>query len=137
MFIAWSDSEQIEAWLARADPNEPSGASTGIGACSSRPVPSATRWESWSTVAAVAVAPITGSPALLDLDPAAEYSVGYLAASVFDERGQVALVINLDAFRSPLSAPEITNVGRRLLDTAMVITRATHGRVPTELQVRA
>ena len=128
MFVAWSSPEEIEAWLGRADPGEPPEAQQRY-----RRVLESARVLGYSVGVAeegrmVAVAPVEGDPATLDLRADARYAVGYLAASAFDERGRVALVINLDGFGDPLSPAEIEDYGRRLRQSALVITRAVHGR---------
>jgi DNA-binding IclR family transcriptional regulator len=134
MYVAWSGPEAIEHWLARADPSgtpdredryrqilesaRALGYSVGIGRDSG----------------IAAVAPVADNPAHLDLDPDVRYDVAYIAASTFDERANVALVLNLDGFRVPLSPEEITKSSRRLLDAANVITRGIHGRLPAGLE---
>jgi DNA-binding IclR family transcriptional regulator len=130
MFVAWSGEDVIEWWLARADPVESPDVTERY-----RRVLDSARVLGYSIGLSIddgnlPVAPVADDPTRLDLDPATAYRVNYVAASVFDQRGDVALVLNLDGFTTPLRPVEITALGERLLDTAQVITRGVHGRFP-------
>jgi DNA-binding IclR family transcriptional regulator len=129
MYLAWSGDAVIDAWLARseADPDlieryrhlltsaRALGYSVGIG-------------RERSDI--IAVAPLPDDPMRLDLDPERHYDLAYIAASVFDERGEVALVLNLDGFTTPYLPDEITKLARRFRDVTDVITRGIHGQPP-------
>ena len=131
MFVAWSGDDRIEQWLSRARPSEAKGYATRY-----RAVLESARVLGYSVGfhvdgRQVAVPPVAGDPAALDLDPSQRYPVTYIAASVFDQHGRVALVIDLDGFPGPLTLEEIRALGRRLRDTAAVITQRAHGRSPS------
>jgi DNA-binding IclR family transcriptional regulator len=129
MYLAWSGEEVVEAWLARSgdDPEHLAryrsllasaralGYSIGIGRERSE---------------IVAVVPVPDDPTRLDLDPERRYELAYIASSVFDERGQVALVLNLDGFTTTYFPDEIAKLARRFRDVTDVISRGIHGRPP-------
>jgi DNA-binding IclR family transcriptional regulator len=130
MFVAWSGEDVIERWLARADPSESSEVDERY-----RRVLASARALGYAVGVDVdggnlPVAPVAGDPTVLDLDPGRAHQVNYVAASVFDPRGDVALVLNFDGFTTPLTPARITALGERLLDTARVITRGIHGQFP-------
>jgi DNA-binding IclR family transcriptional regulator len=134
MYVAWSEPEEIEAWLARADPTEPRERIARY-----REVLASARALGYSVGILVdgraeAVAPVEGDPTQLDLDPDTAYTVTYIAATAFDESGRVALVINLDGFRALLQPRAIIDIAARLTHAADAVTRAAHGRLPPGLQ---
>jgi DNA-binding IclR family transcriptional regulator len=134
MYMAWSEPEEIQSWLDRANPSEPPARVARY-----RDVLVSARVLGYSVGVIVdgvaeAVAPVEGDPARLDLDPGEAYSVSYIAATTFDEGGRVALVINLDGFRAPLAPDAITDVAAELTDAAAAITHGAHGRLPPGLR---
>jgi DNA-binding IclR family transcriptional regulator len=129
MFVAWSSSQEIDAWLERAHPRRPDTRDQYLSILASA------RALGYSVGISrdgrfLPVSPTPDDPASLDLDPSQPQVVGYLATSTFDEQGHVSLVITLDGFVRSLTYDEITDLGRRLFEAALIITRATHGRVP-------
>ncbi|MCU1458802.1 MAG: transcriptional regulator, IclR family [Actinomycetia bacterium] len=136
MYVAWAGDDVVAAWLSRGDASEPPERITGY----LRALESA-RALGYSVGVVVgdtvtAVQPVSGDPKRLDLDPDLTYEIAYVAASVFDPRQEVALVINLDGFTQPLDLGSIVAIGQRLLDAARVITRGIHGRLPEGLVPR-
>ena len=130
MFVAWSSEAVIEQWLARADPSESSDDTARY-----RRVLESARALGYSVGIQVEngnlpVPPVRDDATQLDLDPELAYRVNYIAVSVFDQRDDVALVLNLDGFTTSLPPAQITKLGEHLLHTAQVITRGIHGRFP-------
>ncbi|HUA96621.1 MAG TPA: hypothetical protein VMB82_13985, partial [Acidimicrobiales bacterium] len=77
-----------------------------------------------------AIPPVDGDAGTLELDRSVRHDVSYIAASTFDERGEVSLVVSLGGFAHPISAAEIEDHGRRLHTATLQITKAVHGRHP-------
>ena len=71
-----------------------------------------------------------GNYHLDDLEAAGASNVGMIAAPVFDQEGRAVLALALSDFPRPLAAEEIVAWANRLRDTALVVTRQTHGRAP-------
>jgi DNA-binding IclR family transcriptional regulator len=65
---------------------------------------------------------------LVDADDAGSYSVTSIAAPVFGPNGEVALALALIGFRGALSGAAIRGYGERIRDSALLVTRETHGR---------
>jgi DNA-binding IclR family transcriptional regulator len=76
------------------------------------------------------VAPVPDDPTRLDLDPSRRHELAYIASAVFDERGQVALVLNLDGFTTTYFPDEIVKLAQRFRDVTDLISRSIHGRPP-------
>ncbi len=130
MYVAWSDQERIDDWLSRAAPTEPRG-STGRYL---RALESARALGfSVGVIQAgrqTAILPIKGDPGTLDFGTDTHPRVSYIAASIFDERSDVSLVISLTGFDRACTAQEIVNLGYRLRNSAEAVTRAVHGSPP-------
>jgi DNA-binding IclR family transcriptional regulator len=67
---------------------------------------------------------------LAQVDPDRLYEVSMIAAPIFGSSGQAALAITLQGFDHGLSGGELTALGERLRDVALVVTKRTRGRVP-------
>jgi DNA-binding IclR family transcriptional regulator len=131
MFLAWSSPERVDAWLQRIGPDEPSGARDRY-----RRLLESARTLGYNVSVehegrGVPVPPVKGDPGRLDLDPAERHHVVHIAATSFDHRGEVSLVINFAGFDQPLTVDEITDLGVRLRRAAAFITEAVHGRAPS------
>ena len=129
MYLAWSSPERIEAWLRRA-PDHSKQTTRHY-----RNVLESARTLGYSVGLSVegkqaAIGSVEGDPAVLDIEPARHHRVSYIAASTFDERGDVSLVLALGAFGEPLTVEEIESFAHRLRDTAVLITAKVHGKQP-------
>jgi DNA-binding IclR family transcriptional regulator len=131
MFLAWSSAERVDAWLHRISPDEQPGAADRYRSLleSARTlgynVGVNQEGRTWP------VPPVKEDPGVLDLDPGQRYDVLHIAATSFDHRGDVSLVINFAGFQQPLSVEEITELGLRLRRAAAFITQSVHGRAPS------
>jgi DNA-binding IclR family transcriptional regulator len=131
MFVAWSGEEVIERWLARADPTGSPDAELRYRGVLDSARALGYSVGIWADDKSKPIGPKDGDPNVLDLDADAAYPVMYIAASAFDHRGEVALVLNLDGFSAPLPSTQITTLGERLAELARVVTRGVHGNTPT------
>lgn len=67
---------------------------------------------------------------LHQVDPAERYDVSMIAAPIFGAASQVVLAMTLLGFEGKLSGSRVTELGERLRDVALVVTRRTRGRKP-------
>ena len=129
MYVAWSGQARISDWLSRAAPTEPRGSTRRyLQALESA------RALGFSVGVIhggrqTAILPMKDDPGTLDFGTA-DPRVSYIAASIFDERSEVSLVISLIGFDRAYTAEEITNLGYRLRNAAVAITGAVHGIPP-------
>jgi DNA-binding IclR family transcriptional regulator len=129
MYVAWSSHERIDEWLRRA----PDQAKATIRHY--RNVLESARNLGYSVGISVngqqvALEPVSGQPDVLNLGGADRRRVSYIAASTFDERGEVSLVISFGGFDDPLTAEQIEGYAHRLHRAAVMITAAVHGSPP-------
>jgi DNA-binding IclR family transcriptional regulator len=64
------------------------------------------------------------------LEPASRYDVSVIAAPVFGASGETVLALTMHGFAGGLTGKAILALAGELRDTALVITKETHGRVP-------
>ncbi len=146
VFVAWGDPDR---WLAHAE--DPDGMEAVLGEVRERgwavgleaalPVGrSASPWPS-------ARAP--GSPDELfaglrersykvvgSVDVGPRYDVVMIASPVFDPAGESLVAITLDGFPPGMSAEQIVAYGEHVRNAALVATRRSGGRTPSEVQAR-
>jgi DNA-binding IclR family transcriptional regulator len=67
---------------------------------------------------------------VVDLDPAATYTVRTIVAPVFDGDGQVALALTVNGFDRPLLGAEVADRAGRVVAIARSVTKQVHGRPP-------
>ena len=128
VFLAWSEEEEIERWLARLDP--PASAEQrelmyrGIAftrehgfAFGVRNEPA--RRASSSESAKQADFPIS---LMLDIKPEQRYQVAYIIAPVFDAEGHVAFVLNISGLAGDISGAKVTEMGQALVDASARIS---------------
>jgi DNA-binding IclR family transcriptional regulator len=147
VFFAWADPASRDAWLARCPATAGVGtAVAGLEAARQRGVVIAADVPAWRRLVAAAdggqgrdsdavrsaLADLARSPALIvDLDPHARYREAYVAAPVFDDEGQVTLVLAVGP-RSERrrTGEELLEVAEKVSAAASDLTRAVHGRRP-------
>jgi DNA-binding IclR family transcriptional regulator len=78
----------------------------------------------------VAIESVEGNPGVLDMGSRDRHRLAYIAASTFDERGEVSLVISFGGFLEPLTLEQIEGYAHRLRNAAAMITAAVHGSQP-------
>ena len=64
------------------------------------------------------------------LDPQRRYEVSMIAAPVFDTNGHAALALTLLGFDQPLEPSRVSQLGERVRDAGIVVTKQTKGRLP-------
>jgi DNA-binding IclR family transcriptional regulator len=153
VFVAWGTAEEIEEWLGRAGPRADQEAVARYRR-SLRTVRERGYSVALQPLAAGALADAVveiaerptaaarrsldeiigelghGNYHLDDLEAAGASNVGMIAAPVFDQEGRAVLALALSDFPRPLTPDEIVAWANRLRDTALVVTRQTHGRAP-------
>ncbi len=67
---------------------------------------------------------------LHQLDAGRRYDVSMIAAPIFGTAGQVVLAMTLLGFKGKLSGSKVAELGERLRDVALVVTKRTRGRRP-------
>jgi DNA-binding IclR family transcriptional regulator len=70
---------------------------------------------------------------LIEPEPGHSYAVNNITAPIFDDRGQLVTAMTVLGFDQPISADQIRELVRVLLDTTERITRTTGGRPPLDL----
>ncbi|HEY4332629.1 MAG TPA: helix-turn-helix domain-containing protein [Ilumatobacteraceae bacterium] len=68
---------------------------------------------------------------LAAVDPARAYDVAVITAPVFDASGQPLLALTLLGFDPGLSGRRVIELGERIRDAGLVITKQSRGRIPT------
>ncbi len=154
VFIAWSGTEEEDSWLSRYG-RQPSAAELmhlqqalasvrergySIGLDTEPRVRLGRALEVLADTPADEqikhslpglVAGLRGDYELIETDPSRRYRVSSIAAPVFGESGEVVLALTLNGFDEPLDGAEVTAQASRLRATARMVTKATHGAVPT------
>jgi DNA-binding IclR family transcriptional regulator len=67
---------------------------------------------------------------LTGVEPDGSYRVSMIAAPIFGPAGDVILALTLVGFDAPVPAAVLAELGERLRDTALVVTKRTRGRPP-------
>jgi DNA-binding IclR family transcriptional regulator len=149
VFVAWSSTEEIDAWLRRVGPS-----ATDVELARYRRAVETVRRRGYSLGLEAdarvrlgralaehepAVTPqILGliedlgheEYILLELEHSASYRLSMVAAPVFGVDGSVALALTLIGFADPLGAAQLTRYAERLVEATRRVTAAIHGREP-------
>lgn len=146
VFVAWSGADAVERWLAKVPPKQVAryrkaieavrrrGYSVGLEAESQQPPARAPRRaerqmltmeEGIRGIRIEEYAPI-------DLDPRASYRVNHVGTPVFGPDGEVALALFLIGFRGVIRGDQVERYAARLRQAAARVTKAIHGRDPTQ-----
>jgi DNA-binding IclR family transcriptional regulator len=140
VFVAWSPQEEIDRWLRRVGAGTPEaeldryraavdvvrrrGWSLGLEAAV--PLHDALERDASGLLAELA----RGEYLLLELERAASYRLSHVAAPVFGPDGSVVLALTLIGFPGRLDADAVPELAERLVASALVVTKAIHGRAP-------
>ncbi|MHB8669135.1 MAG: IclR family transcriptional regulator [Acidimicrobiales bacterium] len=159
VFLAWSPPEEVDAWLRRG-PTECTPAERDLFVRYLATV----RERGWSVtlrarvdgdvgrrvarvveasgldLAPAILSTLLGEPGhehhqLLTTSGRGPWHLVAVSAPVHDPQGSVVLALAVLGFREALGAEEVARCGSRIRDAALAVTRATHGRLPTEVAV--
>jgi DNA-binding IclR family transcriptional regulator len=149
VFVAWSDSTEIDRWLSKLGPRinkgdrdryrsavdavRVRGYSIGLeGEAQQRLVKalSYSAHEGSGSVRNSVRRLRTDEYALIELEPARTYRLNHIGAPVFDPNGDVALGIFLIGFQGDIPAEDVPRFAERLVAAAHRVTKAIHGRSP-------
>jgi DNA-binding IclR family transcriptional regulator len=154
IFLAWSDETDIEAWLSKAigKPNDDMlqsyrqtladvrsrgyfvglEAPSRIGAAEPATGDAHAQFDAEAARVEAVVEAIARTPSyqVHDIDTDARYDVMLITAPVFDERGAVALAINLVGLPASMTGTDVRRYGEAVRDAGLVVSKRTHGRVP-------
>jgi DNA-binding IclR family transcriptional regulator len=143
VFVAWSDDDEVERWLAKLGPSVTKkeierqrraleavfarGYSVGLEG-GGRPARSQegrplTLEESIKGVR-------TEEYAVLDLEPGSTYRVNHIGAPVFGPDGGVAIALFIIGFPGRISGSEVDRIAERLTTATARATKGIHGRSP-------
>jgi DNA-binding IclR family transcriptional regulator len=141
LWMAWADPASVEAWLARAATVEVVGPAHDVLPVIRRRGFSVTlaspEWQQLSIPSATGLirdllSAIGRQPLLLgEIDEAATYRVGDVAAPVFDILGQVDLAIAVSGFDDQaIGGAALRELGERVVEAGNEVTLAITGRPP-------
>ncbi len=154
VFLAWSDPDRVETWLARDPGSSPertarhrsildltrqrgytvaaaSEVQRAFGAAASDLADTPGRDDLRSDLTDLLAALAAGPYAVDGLEPGRTYDIGVVAAPVFDLDGEVVAAISATGFAPGRSAAEILEVAEAIRDAAALVTRESKGRAPT------
>jgi DNA-binding IclR family transcriptional regulator len=149
VFLAWSDPEEIDAWLRRLGPG-----ATDDAIARYREAVSTVRRRGYSigleadarvklghvlveddTTKQQVVEELVAELGhdeyiLLELEHSASYRLSHIATPVFGADGRMALALTLIGFRQQLTAEQVPEYAERLRQAALGVTKSIHGRAP-------
>ena len=144
VFVAWSDGDTIERWLAKLGPATKKstvdhfrkavgsvrtrGYSVGLEA-SARPRRARTAAAGGSLEDELRTVRLE-EYALLDIDRSQSYLVNHIGAPAFGPDGEVSIALFLIGFTGPIPGTQLERDAQRLLQAAARVTKAIHGRAP-------
>lgn len=145
VFVAWSPPAEIDRWLRRLGPRAETadlaryraavdavrrrGWSAGLDPGTVVPLRPALAGERGAAAALVARL-AHEEYSLLELEHAATYRLNHIAAPVFGPDGRVVLALTIVGFHGQLEAARVPDLGERLQQAALAVTKAVHGRAP-------
>ena len=146
VFVAWSEPDEIDAWLRRVGPSATEdertryrraietvrrrGYSLGLEADARVRLGRAVA-EHDSAVADLVSELGHEEYILLELEHSASYRLSMVAAPVFGPDRRVALALTLFGFSDPLGAADLARYAERLQEATRRVTAAIHGREPS------
>lgn len=153
VFLAWSDQEEIERWLARAADPTPAvverarlalaavrsrGVAVSLGTATQRALgeralslaDEPSRRDLRDDVAALTAVLAVEDYPLVDLDARGPFDIGMIAAPVFDADANVIAAISVFGFPTGLDVDTVDEAARAVRDAGARATRASRGRMP-------
>ncbi len=145
VFMAWSDEDAIERWLARAPVEDAEQYRAGLEATRQRGYAVGLEADPRATLgqALKGLADDDRARLLVDqlidelghqeyiltsIDRQARYLVNHLVAPVFGPDGDVVLALSLFGFGAAITGKQVESYGERLLDATRNVTKSIHGR---------
>jgi len=153
VFLAWSDEDDIERWLARAARPTPElierartalatvrarGTAVTFGTATQRTLgeralsltAQPSRHDLREDVNVLTALLATEEYPLVDLGAKGPFDIGMIAAPVFDADGNVMAAISAFGFREPMRATALGTAIERVRDAGARATRESRGRMP-------
>ena len=152
VFMAWATTDEIDAWLQRADDREIERYHLALLSVRERGYAVGLEADPRATLGKALAQLAEDTPTvrrqvrsvveqlldelrhdeyiLTELDPKATYLVNHIVAPVFGPDGRVELALSLFGFEGPLSAAKVAAYGERLMQATRAVTKAIHGREP-------
>jgi DNA-binding IclR family transcriptional regulator len=143
VFVAWSQQEVIDRWLAKVGPSATKadiqryrqavdtvrarGYSLGLGG---DPVPKDQRPAKVRTLEDNVRSIRVDEYALIELDNSAAYQLNHIGSPIFDNNGRVTLALFLIGFKGDIGAGEVPRYAERLRYACAAITEKIGGREP-------
>ena len=149
VFVAWSDDERIETYLAKVGPAASKerleryrraitavrarGYSVGLEGPPPQPRAEGRRTAHAPTLEESVRGVEIEEYALIDLDRASSYRLNHIGAPVFGPDGHVSLGLFLIGFLGGVPAERVPEYAQRLQTACERVTKAIHGKAPEEL----
>jgi len=153
VFLAWSDTHEVDAWLARAPQaitderrqqlRELLGVVRRRLFAVSLHVPAIDRVgaaldelathhgaEHEATLQTALSELVAGEYEVYEIEPARSYDGAQLSAPVFSPAGEVLVAITMTGLPHGVTGDEMIRYAHRLRDAALVVTKETHGKAP-------
>lgn len=153
VFLAWSDAEEIDRWLARAAQPTPElterarlalatvrqrGTAVTFGTATQRALgeralsltAEPSRHDLRNDLTALTALLATEDYPLVDLSARGPFDIGMIAAPVFDADGNVIAAISAFGFPEPLTARALDDAVERVGAAGARATRESRGRMP-------
>lgn len=154
VFLAWSDQDEIDRWLARATDPTPSvldraraalaavrtrGVAVTFGTDTQRALgerafsltAEPTRRDLRDDLTALTAVLAGSDYPLVDLEDPGPFDIGMIAAPVFDTDGSVVAAISAFGFPDRLDPATVETATKAVRDAGARATRESRGRVPT------
>ncbi len=128
VFMAWAHPREVEAWLRRAPvAPEPAAAERALATVRERGYALGLAGSGGGPLGSVTLQEDYHLPTV---DPDQMYHLSMASAPVFDADGRVLVAITASGFSPGLTGHQVTDIGQRVRECAVVVTKQTRGRFP-------